>query len=283
MLESLLQAASTSMFGSITEDVFLNEYWRRKPLLLKRGASNVVPDAYTDEAFERCVRVLSAEGAGGIHVRPEELTFAENLSRADPALLQIATRFAAIFGVPTAWFDGVQTFGPSGIGAHFDHSDNFVLQQHGMKSWTLAPPNTLPRGDLAQRMFNVPGVGSAEMIEESCLEFELSPGDLLYIPLFWAHRGIALGPSLSLSLVCPAVSTHASLLGAVKDVMRERLIGHQPMPSLPALSTANERERHRRKLKAAAQLLLNELSKEESIERIVERQMGQRSTPGVAE
>lgn len=271
------------MFGSITEDVFLNEYWRRKPLLLKGGAGHVLQAGYTDEAFERCVHALSAEGAGGIHTRPDELTFAENLSRADPALQQIAVRLAAIFGVPTAWFDGVQTFGPSGIGAHFDHSDNFVLQQHGVKSWTLAPPDTLPRRDLAQRMFNVPGVGPAMMPEESSLEFELHPGDLLYIPLFWAHRGVAQGPSLSLSLVCPAVPAHASLLGAVRDVMRERLIGHQPMPSLPALSTANERERHRRKLKAAAQLLLKELAKEESIERIVDRQMARRPAPGPAE
>jgi 50S ribosomal protein L16 3-hydroxylase len=271
------------MFGSITEDVFLNEYWRRKPVLLKGGASHVLASAYTDEAFERCVRVLSAEGAGGIHTRPGELTFAENVSRADPGLQRIAARFATTFGVPTGWFDGVQTFGQSGIGAHFDHSDNFVLQQHGVKSWTLAPPDTLPRRDLAQRMFNVQGVGPAAMPDESSLEFELHPGDLLYIPLFWAHRGVAHGPSLSLSLVCPAVPAHASLLGAVRDVMRERLIGHQPVPSLPALSTASERERHRRKLKAAAQLLLKELARDEIIERIVDKQMGQRPAPGAAE
>jgi 50S ribosomal protein L16 3-hydroxylase len=248
--------------GDITEEEFLRTYWRKKPLFVKNGAKDILGLVVTENAFDHVVRELKVTGAGYIKESKDKVTFVENLSAHMPDLRRLADRYANLFGAPTAWFDGVRTYSDSGIGAHFDHSDNFVLQQTGVKHWTLAPPDTLKKADVARRMLNAPGVGSAPISQNDSISFELQPGDLLYLPLLWVHSGVSIGESLSVSLVCPAVSFQSLLLKGLQQVMLDQLIGHQPVPSLQPFLTTDERDHYSKTLQSVTRTLLNKISSE---------------------
>lgn len=251
-----------ALAGDITEEEFLRTYWRKKPLFVKNGAKDILGLVVTEKAFDEVAGELRATGADNIKERKNEVSFVENLSAHIPDLRLLADRYAKLFGAPTAWFDGVRTYSNSGIGAHFDHSDNFVLQQTGVKIWTLSPPDTLSKADLARRMLNTPGVGSAPISPDSSFTFKLEPGDLLYLPLLWVHSGVSKGDSLSISLVCPAVSFQALLLRGLQQVMFEQMIGHQPVPLFSRFFTEDEYDRYSETLQDVTRALLGKISSE---------------------
>jgi 50S ribosomal protein L16 3-hydroxylase len=259
--------------GDVTEEEFLRTYWRKKPLFIKNGAKDLLGIIITEKAFDRVVNELRSSGAGNIKERKDKVTFVENLSAHMPDLRRLADHYAKLFGTPKAWFDGVRTYSDSGIGAHFDHSDNFVLQQTGVKLWTLAPPDTLKKADVARRMLNAPGVGSAEISQGASITFELEPGDLLYLPLLWVHSGVSIGESLSVSLVCPAVPFQSLLLRGLQQVMLDQLIGHQPVPSFHPFLTTDERDLYSETLQSVTRAILNKISSERIIERLTAGQL----------
>jgi 50S ribosomal protein L16 3-hydroxylase len=163
------------------------------------------------------------------------------------------------------WFDAIRTYDRSGIGAHFDHSDNIVLQQSGTKEWSVSSPEHIPRADIARRMMNVSGVGGRELPAEGVLRFTLQPGDLLYLPLFWVHSGVSLAESLSISVVCPSVSLHRAVLPLLAEAARGHALGHQPIPAFHAYLPAEERDGAARRLREATAALLRRLSDDEMV------------------
>jgi 50S ribosomal protein L16 3-hydroxylase len=122
-------------------------------------------------------------------------------------------------------------------------------------------------------MLNVPGIGVASIVEDNSVSFELEPGDFLYLPLLWVHSGVSKGPSFSVSLVCPAVSFQTLLLKGLQQVMTERLIGHQPVPSLHPFFQADEVRRYSETLQSAFQILMRKLSSESVVRTIIDRQL----------
>jgi 50S ribosomal protein L16 3-hydroxylase len=259
--------------GDITTEEFVRIYWRKKPLFIKNGAKDILSYSVTEKAFDDLVAELKATGTSQIKERDGEVTFVENLSQYMPELHLLATRYGALFGAPSAWFDGVRTYSTSGIGSHFDHSDNFVLQQTGVKHWTLSPPDVLPKADVARRMLNAPGIGSFPIVAANSVSFELEPGDFLYLPLFWVHSGVSKGASLSVSLVCPAVSFQAILIRGLQQVMIEQLIGHQAVPSFHPFFTAFERSQYSKTLQNVARTLLRKLSSDSVVQMIIDHQL----------
>ncbi len=241
--------------------VFFAEHWRQKPLLVRGGARDFLgmqwPAARFDEA--------RAQAGDRVKERPGEVTFIEEISVFDPELLHRAVHFAEFFGTARTWFDAIRTYSGGapaarGIGAHFDHSDNFVLQQSGVKNWQLASPDHLTRQEVAGRMMNVPGVGSHEMPEDGLVEVTLQAGDLMYIPLLWLHSGLSNSDSLSLSLVCPAISLHAVVFPLLMRALREGAVGYQPAPALHAHLSTDERDRTVATLERATRALLGSVS-----------------------
>ncbi|QTE02468.1 JmjC domain-containing protein [Streptomyces cyanogenus] len=212
-------------------DLFFSAYWRKRPLYVPGGAKELLGRVWTDDDFDAALAGARADGTE-VKERPGEVTFIEQVSRFDTGLRDRADRLAGVFGAPQAWFDAIRTYARSGIGAHFDHSDNFVLQQNGTKEWTLASSEHLDRQDVVRRMMNHPGVGAHDLPDGDSVRFTVGPGDLLYIPLLWLHSGVSRGDSLSVSLVCPAVSLQAAVLPLLAQVLRARGVGHQPVPAL---------------------------------------------------
>jgi len=247
--------------------VFLREYWRKKPLHVRGGADTILGRRWTEYDFD--VALAEARAAGtNIKEVPGELLFIEHVSSFDEGMAARAAEMRTALGVSELWFDTIRTYKVSGIGAHFDHSDNFVLQQHGVKEWSIAPPDPISKADIARRMMMVPGVGFHEVPEETALHFTLEAGDVLYIPLFWLHSGVSTGDSLSVSMVCPAVSLQSAVMPLLLQVMRQRAMGYQVIPAFHPEMTPEERQATTEALAAATATLLSSLSKDEIVEAV---------------
>lgn len=251
-------------FGDLSFERFMSAHWRRSPLHVRGGARALIRQTFNADQFERLRATLAAEGATGVRSCDESVVFIEAIDRAEPSMRDTARNLATLFGLPSAWFDAVRTHTVSGIGSHFDHSDNFVLQQEGRKIWRLSPPDCLPEGARARRMLGDKSVGAAPIDSDSVSEFVLEPGDLLYMPLFWIHEGVSDGPSLSLSLVCPAVAFRTVFLRSLEAEMARRGLGWNPAPACPALAGEALAHRQVELLARASAHLLKRLSDDET-------------------
>jgi 50S ribosomal protein L16 3-hydroxylase len=241
-------------------DVFFAQYWRKKPLFVKASVREFLGRTWTHADFATALAKARAVGGDMVKERPGEVSFIEKVSAFDTDLAERAAGFSRIFGAPEAWFDSVRTYSADGIGAHFDHSDNFVLQQSGTKQWSLASPEHIDRADIARRMMNMPGVGAHPMPEHDVIDFVVEPGDLLYIPLNWLHCGVSRAESLSLSLVCPAVSLYSAVLPFVVQALKNRALGHQPIPAFHVGLSSAERAVAEEALTRATRTLLQSIA-----------------------
>lgn len=211
------QTRNVMFFGQLTSKEFVDQHWRRSPAKAAVSRTPFEKVAITDRAFLSAARKLRK-------LRPQDIganrttTFAQQLDHAYRPLETVRNQIAEMLGHTSLWIDGVRASAGGSIGAHFDHSDNFVVQQSGTKLWRLAPPDGLTAEELVLRMLGAPDVGGACMPDEY-EEFELKSGEVLYIPLFWIHHGISVGRSLSLSVVCNmtplAEAAHRSLSAAI--------------------------------------------------------------------
>jgi len=219
---------------------FFADYWRKKPLFIKGGAEAFLGLQWKVEDFDDALEKAVSSNAP-IKQREGEVTFVENISKYNPKLESRISYFSQLFGLPTVWFDSIRTYSDSGIGEHFDHSDNFVINMQGTKQWKLASPSYLAKTDIAKRMMNIPGIGAQELPEDEYLHFTLESGDLLYLPLFWLHSGVSEGPSLSLSLVCPAISLYSLVAPLLTRIMRNKMMGYEPIPTLHSYLTGQQK------------------------------------------
>lgn len=268
------------LLGDLSIEHFMSTHWRRSPLHVRGGARALVQQTFNAERFERLRATLAAERVTGERSSDESVVFIEAIDRADPSMRDTARNLAAFFGLPAAWFDAVRTYTVSGIGSHFDHSDNFVLQQEGRKVWRLSPPDCLPEGARARRMLGDETVGAAPIDPDSAIEFVLEPGDLLYLPLFWIHEGVSDGPSLSLSLVCPAVTLRTVFLRSLEAEMVRRGLGWNPAPACPVHAGVTLAGRQVEILARASAHLLSRLSDDEACRNMADDQARYLQPPG---
>jgi 50S ribosomal protein L16 3-hydroxylase len=247
---------------SFEPTAFFREHWRRKPLFVRGGAESFLGRRWSTADFDQAL--TAADDAGHpVASRDGEATFVERVSQFNADLGWRAKDFATKFGVLDAWFDTVRTHVPDDIGPHFDHSDNFVLQQQGVKEWSLAEPSNIDRRDVALRMLNTPGIGGHELPESGVVRFAVEPGDLLYIPLLWLQSGVSRAASLSLSLVCPALSLNAAVIPVIGQIAQQRLLGHQAVPAFHAYMSDAEMHDTIAILHTATRIMLSRISRDE--------------------
>ena len=218
-------------FGDLPAEVFFSEYWRKKPLFLKGGAHFLLDRTIRAVEFRKICDRMSRHHPELVNRKPG-CVFAQNMNMGSPFLAERAREVERATSCQHVWFDGVYAVHTEGIGCHYDHSDNFVLQQSGTKQWRLCDPDRLPAAELRARMLEHPGAGLVDMPDDAP-EFIVEAGDLLYIPLFWGHWGISDGPSMSISLVMNADNALDLLLPLLKETLDDREDWWRPLPQVP--------------------------------------------------
>ncbi|MGX7952313.1 cupin domain-containing protein [Tsuneonella sp. HG249] len=185
---------------------FLCEHWQKKPLLIRnpwtRWSNPLGPDELAGLACEEYVesRLVSQQRRKW---KLDPGPFSEERFRQaprDPWTLLVQSvdhhvpSVAALLDqfrfVPNWRVDDVMVsyaVDGGGVGPHFDHYDVFLVQGLGRRQWQLGglcddSTELLPHDDL-RLLANF----------QAAEDWILDPGDILYVPPGFAHRGVAVG------------------------------------------------------------------------------------------
>lgn len=205
-------AQRTSLLGGLDVRQFLNEYWQKKPLLIRGaipsftgllGAEELAGLACEDEVQARLI--LQADDARWqlesgpfaetrfVDLPSENWTLlVQNVNHYLPQAAELLQRFDFI---PHARLDDVMvSYAPDGggVGPHFDSYDVFLLQGQGKRLWRVSEQQDLALLD------DVPLRILKNFVTEQ--EWLLEPGDMLYLPPQIAHWGIAVGDAMTYSI-----------------------------------------------------------------------------------
>ncbi|WP_022683869.1 cupin domain-containing protein [Sphingobium bisphenolivorans] len=187
-------------------DLFLRDYWQKRPLLIRNPwaawRNPLEPDELAGLACEEGIesRLITRE-ADRLSVESGPLP-EDRFARlgSDPWTLLVqavdhhAPDVAALIDpfrfVPNWRIDDVMVSYATdggGVGPHYDQYDVFLIQGLGKRRWRVGPQchsatPLLPHDDLRL-------IADFEASEEWVLE----PGDILYVPPCYAHDGVAVG------------------------------------------------------------------------------------------
>lgn len=189
---------------------FIQRYWQKRPVVLKRGFKNFVdplsPDELAGLAMENEVdsRLVShQDGKWQVSHGPFEsydhlgennwslLVQAVNHWHEASAALMCPFRFLPDWRVDDLMVSFAVPGG--GVGPHFDQYDVFIIQGAGRRRWRVGEKVPLkqhcPHPDLLQ-------------VEpfDAIIDEEMEPGDILYIPPGFPHEGYSLENALNYSV-----------------------------------------------------------------------------------
>ncbi|OLF39959.1 cupin domain-containing protein [Psychrobacter sp. Rd 27.2] len=206
---------------SMTPEQFLNEYWQKKPLLIKQGLPQLIgmfePEDMLGLALEEdaSARLLtqaaikqkempqwqlkkSPLAESDFDNLPAQWTvLVQNLEQWSPELGQLWQAFDFI---PQWQRDDIMvSYAPAGgsVGKHYDDYDVFLAQGFGSRRWQLGKfcdTDTEFVADEPIRVFDDMG----QIIFDEILE----AGDVLYVPPKLSHFGVAQDDCLTFSFGC---------------------------------------------------------------------------------
>ncbi len=215
--------------GQIRRDVFLTDYWRKRPLHVPNAVKHLtwLPDA---TSLRSTLDVLGQLRPDQVRASPSS-TFGQNADAASADLRALSASLSAELDCPSVWFDVVATLAAhAGIGCHFDNSDNFTIQIEGRKRWRLHHPSAIPTELRRHSLVRDRDLADVEVqMPHTAMEFNLEAGDLLYIPLLWLHEGQSDGQSLSCVITCNS-ETPLALLPYLHWLLVERPEWSEPVP-----------------------------------------------------
>ncbi|RKW37949.1 MAG: cupin domain-containing protein [Moraxella sp.] len=197
----------------ITPEIFLRDYWQKKPLLIRGGLPEIVgqlePDdilelAQTEEVVARLIKQHSEDNwelftsplsDEDFKNMPEKWSvLVQNLEQWSPQLGNLWNKFSFI---PQWQRDDIMvSFAPQGgsVGKHYDEYDVFLVQAYGHRRWQLGKwcePTTEFKPNQPIRIFDDMG--------ELILDEVMAPGDVLYVPSRLSHYGVAQDDCLTVS------------------------------------------------------------------------------------
>lgn len=219
--------------GGLTPRQFLSEYWQKKPLLM-RGAVPHAADIVTPETLRKLAQrddlvsrlILQDGGDYPWELRdgpftPRQLRalrgqWALLVQEVDRVLPAARALLAPLAFMPRWRLDDVMaSLAPdgAGVGAHIDHYDVFLVQGHGRRRWRIG--NAPVVDDTVHEGLDVSVLQHFEWTDE----YELEPGDVLYLPPRIAHEGVALGECITLSIGFRAPSVGDLLGGWMEETL----------------------------------------------------------------
>lgn len=200
-------------FRKISQQQFLNEYWQKKPLLIKQALpdfiSPITPDELAGLSLEKEFESRLITGSinskkwslrNGPFVGQDFLAthrhpslpqknwtlLVQGVDRHIDAVHNLITEFDFI---PRWRFDDVMiSYAATGgsVGPHFDYYDVFLLQGKGKRRWHLSRQDCELSNYLEDAPLRIMNKFNAEQV------FDVEPGDILYIPPKVAHHGVSL-------------------------------------------------------------------------------------------
>lgn len=228
----------TNLLGELSPQRFLDEYWQKKPLLIRNALpgfrSPIDPDELAGLACDDDVEsriILEKDGVSDWELRhgpfsdqdftelPEThwTLLVQECNRHVPALAGLLDQFRFI---PNWRVDDVMaSYAPAHgtVGPHTDQYDVFLLQGLGTRRWQINTDTT--QAEL------LPGLDLRILKHfETESEWVVEPGDLLYLPPGVAHYGVALEDCITLSIGFRA-PTHQDILSGFVDHLGEQLNG----------------------------------------------------------
>ncbi len=196
-----------ALLNNLTPSQFLAEYWQKKPLLIKNALPNfnglLNPNELAGLACEDDVqaRIVSfKKDKWAVKNSPFDEADFTKLPKADWTLLvqnvnhylpEAADLLALFSFIPHARLDDLMvSYAPkgSGIGAHVDSYDVFLLQGAGKRNWKISAPSNKNPVDLSL-VENAPLKILQNFKAEQ--EWTLEAGDMLYLPPQIAHWGVS--------------------------------------------------------------------------------------------
>lgn len=224
---------------------FIERYWQKRPVVLKRGISNFIdpisPDELAGLAMENEVdsRLVSHQD-GKWQVSHGPFESYDHLGENNWSLLVQAVNnwhepTAALMrpfrALPDWRMDDLMisfSVPGGGVGPHLDQYDVFIIQGTGRRRWRVGEKVPMkqhcPHPDLLQ-------VDPFEGI----IDEELEPGDILYIPPGFPHEGYSLENSLNYSVGFRAPSGREMISGFADYVLQRELGSYRYSdPDVPA-------------------------------------------------
>ncbi|MCA9779483.1 MAG: cupin domain-containing protein, partial [Candidatus Eremiobacteraeota bacterium] len=204
---------SKTPLGNLTEEEFLSIYWQKKPVLIRQAFPNfespIEPDelaglAMQDGVLSRLILEKGGEYPWELRHGPlpdgtfESLgdshwtVLVQEVDRHVPDVADLFDRFTFL---PNWRKDDVMiSFAAkdSGVGAHIDSYDVFLLQGSGRRRWEIGEA-LQEREARYKEGLDIRILDNFEVTET----FELEPGDMLYLPPGVPHNGVSLEPCLT--------------------------------------------------------------------------------------
>lgn len=193
------------MINNLDIDNFLQHYWQQKPRLIRNALPNfnnpLSPQELAGLACEQEIesRLITTEQQqwhvqhGPIeesvfHTLPEQ-NWTLLVQAVDHWVPQVAELLNSFRFIPNWRIDDVMvsyaTQGGS-VGPHYDNYDVFLLQGAGRRRWQLGPPYSEQSSLQDNQQLRL----LKDFVSEQ--EWELSAGDMLYIPPGYGHWGTSM-------------------------------------------------------------------------------------------
>lgn len=226
----------------ITSEYFLQNYWQKKPLIIRNGMPQIVglftPDDIIDLAKEENVtaRLVKKydESKWTLNTSPLQETDFNNLPEHWSVLVQNLEQWSPelgelwqAFGFIPQWQrdDIMVSFAPKGgsVGKHYDEYDVFLVQGYGSRRWQVGKwcdPTTEFKPNQPIRIFDDMG--------ELVIDEVMQPGDILYIPSRMAHYGVAQEDCLTFSFGLRFPNTN-ELIENIHTSLKYNMVEHSQL------------------------------------------------------
>ncbi|MCP4060440.1 MAG: cupin domain-containing protein [Pseudoalteromonas sp.] len=197
--------------NDLCEQEFLNQYWQKKPLLIKQGFTDFQDPIEAEElaglAMEESIEsriVTNHNNDWQAYQGPFEdfeklteqhatlLVQAVDHWHSDAAQLLQPFRFIPNWRIDDLMISYSTPKG--GVGPHLDQYDVFIIQGEGKRHWRVGLPDpTLKQFAQNKKLLQVEQF-------EAVIDCILEPGDILYIPPGCPHEGYAIENALNYSV-----------------------------------------------------------------------------------
>jgi len=225
-MRSSIMKETTSPLGNISAKEFMDEYWQKKPLLIRQAfpdfKSPITPEELAGLACEEEVNsriVMEKDGdypwfpmfgpmSDEIYASMPKTHWSlivNDLEKYIPELSWIIDRFRFI---PEWRLDDLMisyAADEGSVGPHIDLYDVFILQGQGKRRWQINSQPVAEDNQVKETPLRI------QKYFETEEEWIVEPGDMLYLPPSISHYGVSLGESLSYSIGFRATS-HADIV-----------------------------------------------------------------------